>query len=659
MFTVVFADDDFIRHADEYRLILQPFFDNKRVKFGPWDPSGETLAQMCPGLRDLVGQEREWRAVVIVPSQGFEIQAQNPFDVVRYAETAFGADMSRERKESFQRAVAQPLVRFGTFLSPPPDSAFETEGKDDDESPMRWDQARFLAEDAYRRELLATVHDPDDPDRHLMVPEPTELYYLSPRIYEPASLGEKPGAQSPEYEYSQFAYDNLYPHNAKYAVFDICERGHTLYEYNYVCFLEFLFAFATNDVPSGKMRSDRLYRAVCTNDPALLKSFFNRYRQKLSLTGSLLGKKVKELQEMSLEKMDDEQAYHLYCTPREVHPPSSQPAKESTYAHDVAGKFGLFAKPAADKAKWDGVTAGKAEFFERHGKRLNRMFLQVCDDARGAIPADYPGSDALTPSQMAEVEEFSLEQELASISGAQGRAWSVAELKKRMLDADARMREYLDKRMTTGKAALVTGVALMGVVLSFLPVWFIGGASGVSMAWAGVAFLLGCVLIAAVAAMVLMYYKNKTKEELHGYNGTVSSCFDDARSLLESVARKAGYMCDVLRSSGVLQSALSGVNHRSAQIRIYEKHRYDIDVAWGSAKGVYDRFVDVDAASAAHDAQTAEPYEFDFELPKSYTYTLPFTESDVRKIRYMGRDLAGEIPIPFISEIDMVREEIY
>ena len=83
MFTVLIAEKEYIDAIQpENKLFFEPFLDNKELEFCYWNPAGQNLEDSVPGLLDVVGRRKDWRAVIINNVSAERLKAQNPFDVV-------------------------------------------------------------------------------------------------------------------------------------------------------------------------------------------------------------------------------------------------------------------------------------------------------------------------------------------------------------------------------------------------------------------------------------------------------------------------------------------------------------------------------------------------------------------------------------------------
>ena len=85
MFTVLIAEKEHIDAIrQENKLFFEPFLESKELAFCYWNTAGQNLYDSVPGLLDVVGRRKEWRAVILNNAKGKFMESQNPFDIVDF-----------------------------------------------------------------------------------------------------------------------------------------------------------------------------------------------------------------------------------------------------------------------------------------------------------------------------------------------------------------------------------------------------------------------------------------------------------------------------------------------------------------------------------------------------------------------------------------------
>ena len=705
MFTVVLAEKAFIDEcANNYNLFLQPFFEKDDFKISEWNPAGKTISEMLPDLYDTVGKRTEWRAIVVAPfdnGTSFDVKKKNPFDVTKYVDVPVEENISfceeekievpdyasrtELRRISYNSALDSPLTRIGlclsrehwldlsalsyeqeksrieqtikNLLSPENDNNEDLNiAKEIIDIHESIEYLEFLRERDIKRELIAKFIDENIPERHLLLPAPLELYFLSPRKFDSVNYDIALSAElGEEEEYSRFAQFNMYPPSARFIVYDMHENEHSQYEYDFVCFLEFLFTFATNDMPQSKMRPERLYRAICDNNFNLLNEFLLRYEKKLALTEMILKKQYDELTEDNREVLPDDVINSRYCSDININIPTVVLPKNMNFNLRLAS-FGLF-------GNYDSDISRLKRFGEEIQVKLNelrknnyRAILAQCEQTRSKLGDFGEMTDKLTKLQEKDVIDFALERENTMMSMPRMETIDSTHNTDEIYKAEAEVARVLRQRMSFKKFMFAMAYAAVAFLLGYI-IYLTNRNPYASYPFSNIVFMLlsfGTVVLAAVIAVMAL--RRKLKKAFAHYHYTVMLHVNKSKSFVDTYSLLLSRICEIVRSHMVVAFAKSGENQRTARAYIIKKHILDIIAARDVAADIFGKFKVQNVDTYIYD--TIEPYEFDFSKPTTYKYELPFAESDIRKIKFMGSELAGEIPIGFISEIDVVREEV-
>ena len=119
MITVIIADNSFLQKVKSYDIFLQPLIDKSRLAFCEWNPEGESIEEMVPGLYDILEYQEEWRAVII-NNDGFD--KKNPFDRVDYSGASESGSLAfsdiseacRKKQAIYEKAETNPIVKLTT-----------------------------------------------------------------------------------------------------------------------------------------------------------------------------------------------------------------------------------------------------------------------------------------------------------------------------------------------------------------------------------------------------------------------------------------------------------------------------------------------------------------------------------------------------------------
>ena len=697
MITVILAEKTFLEYAKDYYLFLQPFFDKGGFAVCEWNPQGETVPEMFPDLYDTVGKHTEWRAIAVAPFEGFDLKKKNPFDVTDFVDAPvegivlFGEEpkiqvpdfVSRThlRRAAYEKASKSPLVRLGLCLGREywndlPSVSYEQEKKrieqlvqnlgsaengDDDPNIAKElaniresvEYLEFLREKEIARNIVEGLFDENVREKHLLLPTPLELYFISPRQFDNTNYDIATSAEtSGEERYSRFAQFNMYPASARFIVYDMHETSHSQYEYDFVCFLEFLFTFATNAMPQSKMRPERLYRAICDNNFNLLAEFLLRYEKKLAVTEKLLRKQHDELTEENKEVLPDDVIGSRYCSDIAVLAAAAIPDRVGIDSQ--LKSFGLFRRQYADLSRLSGYGEKIRVALMELRKKNFRAILAQCGRTRDTLGDFGEMTDKLTPLQEKDIIDFALERENMMTSMPQ--MINAGQNTKEIDRAESDTAKVLGQRVSFKKFAFALTYTAVAFLFGYI-VFLTDRQPGAPYPYSHILMILaafGSVVLASLAAVFILRFK--LKKALAGYSHAVMRHIHREKGFVDNYSLLLSRICEIARSYAVVDFARTGKNQRTAKAYIIKKHILDIIAARDAAADIFGKFKLDNLETDSYDM--VEPYEFDFAKPVAYKYDLPFAESDIRKIRFMGSELAGEIPIGFIGEIDVIREEI-
>jgi hypothetical protein len=704
MFSVIIADKTFIEHQDKYRLFMEPFYKSNKFAFCEWNPGGTSLPEMLPELNSIVGADREWRAIVVAPSEDFDVKRKNPFDVVRHSDVALNyADSESEdslfpipdyagfranRQKSYAEAAKSALTRISSYLCGPevfdPDSVSrepyeeqvraalslrETSAKaavGDADAAVKYinelhaamEYLEYLDENIDRNALVSEFYNENNDERHLLISKPSETYFISTRTFDSSDYDIAANSEKhDELKYSSFVHFNMYPQTVHYVVFDMHEAQHAQYEYDFVCYLEFLFTFASNDGPRGRMQAGKLYRAICENNSDLLAKFLRHYDAKLRVTEQYLRKTHDELNSEYNRKLTDREVHGKFCSDAMVQvsvDPEYRDKQSASVSDRVFGFLGDL--PLSDPYRWESIAEQVERDIETYRKQPIRAVKNACAGLLSEEEPDVSNAELLTPFQLEDIAEFSDEAEQKMMMVDSRDFAAQATVYRNMENCREAVLGTLNKRVTPKAAVISACIIAVAFLAGFVPTLSRG--DGVIVSYASVllmfALSLAVVLVASVIALIL--YRKDLKRQIVTYEGSANAIYESYREYTQRVGQKLSRVKEVMRASRVSDLASGARTDRQLKLQIISKHLKDIAVARKEAEGIFGTF---GGNGEKDDKIVAEPYEHDFSATTKYTYPLPFSESDSRKIRYMGDDLGGEIPIEFIRAIDVVREEIF
>ncbi len=122
MFTVIIAEQEILDMFEEFRMFLNPLFNNKDIEFCAWKRNEQSLEKMLPDIYEKVSFQKEWRAVIVNNDM---INSLNPFDYTGYEDDVTlssehdwdGIALRREARFScYGKALNNPLTKLTSAL---------------------------------------------------------------------------------------------------------------------------------------------------------------------------------------------------------------------------------------------------------------------------------------------------------------------------------------------------------------------------------------------------------------------------------------------------------------------------------------------------------------------------------------------------------------
>ena len=359
MFTVLIAEKEHIQAIQQdNRLFFEPFLDNKELAFCEWNPAGQNLLDSVPGLMDIVGRRKQWRAVVINNVTEQTKKFRNPFDMVDFSSLAeiqepdrqpevesvlqpwveawetYHDRLCRAKEEIFKSALELPLQKLSTWLCyRPEDFVFrDVEEKYDDihdwalmmlgrdelkpsarlelmeRNQYKWELRK---KELLRREFVA--------GEYLNIAYPQEMHCISIRttdknFFDPDAYW----TVRRESEYSAFADRNMYFDKMRFMVFDLYPETHRDFRTDYIRFLATVLVYVSNPVPPSAMLARRLYNLETETDDTPLCTMVTSYDRKLSATAEVIENEMEKIRGEIPDSLTDKAAEELFCQPTDV-----------------------------------------------------------------------------------------------------------------------------------------------------------------------------------------------------------------------------------------------------------------------------------------------------------------------------------------------------
>lgn len=361
MFTVILYDQKMNEFLKEYMSFIQPFASRNDFALCRWNPAGTTINEAMPDLYDIVGERKEWRAIVL--HHLFKDASENPYDF-------FKGDESAEEIEK------NDLIRLTHMLSVIPRKVTITQKEED------------VAETFYKfnKKVSYSVEDNDKPyykdniaDYYLECYRPVQITLVATRKIVDGKnyFSQERGNLSGQVE-SLFWDRNDYPSNVRFVVYDLHARGDKISRKDVFELVNAILVLAVNDMFVLKMEAYKFYKMSVEIEKAVLEKMLEEFQNDMYNIASEINKfrvllassKVKEQLPGELPKLDEE--YEIQF-----------PAQEASEMMASYHGYGLAKDcPTLDIKKWKHEMDISDEAFENFKKQPLRCLKRSINEYR-------------------------------------------------------------------------------------------------------------------------------------------------------------------------------------------------------------------------------------------------------------------------------------
>ncbi len=666
MFTAIIAQKEYIDKVSEYKLFLKPFLDKKDIAFCEWNTNGERFSEMLPSLPEIVGRRKDWRAVIICDESGLE--SKNPFDLVKSLPEPFAGSIIGEIDEgnfaeyesyrtnehnkkliAYEEASKNPLTRIATFFCDGPTVTMPESGLLDDPA-----YARYIAE-MQKKELLRKEIKGDEV---LLTSAPTEIICVAKRtLADMHEDYEVTWSTHNENEYSRFYDRNMYFDRMRYLVFDILPRTQRNYSFDYVRFLYATMLLASNDIPFGSLSPNRVYNLDCETDETALRELLCGYETKLDLTKTMLEQRISDLQSKRPARLTDREAESIFCAKVNIPVTFSEDMDRSSLYVSSKGIGLSDGCPSDEYVVWDTGYKNSKKTLHNMLKQIRRSLKRAATECRAEDNADLTKIGELNEFQIDDVKEHIGNEELSMLSVPVPDIYDEDLYLERLGEDSKEVKKKIEQRMSRSATLAISCIAVFLFALGFFTMFWMNSDSGFFNMSATVLITASAVGAFMLTAIVALFFLRRALTKLFKqYNRTAESISAEMGSAMANYSMYLGHVCNVRRGFMVLNKAESHEDPDKARIILYRKHILDIEAAKASVKEIFGHYM-VDNTDI--DASGVFEYDYNFDRPVEYIYTFPFSDGKVRTIDFIYSGNKIEVPVDFVRNITVRREEIY
>ena len=654
MFTVVLTEQLHLDGIAEYRTFLEPFLDSTNVAFCRWRTDGTTLDEAAPELGATVSRHDQWRLIVVCPEDG--IDRKNPFDLVSWEPPAADKDWNQEeylaqlrqaKSAAYTQAAKLPLTKLMTWLCEGP---MVTEGLNNAEADPEF--AAYVADSQEKARLRRELLDGFQPEFTL----PAEVICLSMRCYTDSTYDIRTSwTRKQDSLYSRFYDRNMYFDKMRYLVFDILPKNHRNYTFDYIRFLYSLMLLARHETPQSSLNPNWVYTLVCDTDEAALRRLLGRYDQKLASSEALIAHQCQELERRDKPQLSDRDAQTLYCSNMAVPVPNTGEFERHTLYVPARG-IGLAGDcPASESNVWDSRYRASRRNLGKFLKTPGRALRKTTTLLRHMTTADLEQAGRLNEYQLEDVEEFVRSEELMMIATPTSNLSDTASYNDRLDTQFKKLSDVMERRMTRNWTIGLGIAALLLYIIGFIPMFFTNyqAENGTEVAW--IFFGVGAGLLLLVAFITLLFLRRPVKQGYSDYNGTMREIENEVDGSLRQYSLYLSHACNVMRGYSVLNFRNEQESPEATRLRIYKKHRMDIQQVRLELMDVFGPFLPREPG----EVDMADSFDYDFSRPVDFAYPMPYSADQKTQIDFLQKGNLVEVPVDFVRSLRVRREELY
>lgn len=505
-----------------------------------------------------------------------------------------------------------------------------------------------LVENTYKAKLFARMLR----DYSLKDRLPQEVVCVAPRTFDYENYIQAVDWEAhDENDYSRFAEYNLYHDKMKYIVFDIVQQDNKQYLSDQLRMMSFLLVLASNPLPKGAMKTQRVYRADLRMDEGVLKTIFSDYLGKLKATSSFIREMSLDIDRNCVGRLDRRTVEEIFESEISIPVEITEFSRGEMYAE--YDKLGLARDcPEDERSVWAARFKTIEKRFVRYMREPQRVLKKA---ARTDLLANNKIVDErahqLDNDQREDIELKMLEEEQSMVSENTPQIFRLDGYRKQMRDADRKLRQTIERRMTRKRAVLVGVISAAVYLFGFLP-WIVGNLNTTrsllyALFYTGVA-VLG-LLVSGLVYLILM--KRKARSEYKRFNDVINQIFYSVETGLARFSSYLSHACNMMRESSVLH--MSG-SQAVTKKRILALHDTQICDTADEAVELFSKFIDPEELKASD----ADPYDYDYTVMEHYDYPIPYS-NDPRKIDFMQAGNTISVSADFVVSISLDRVELY
>lgn len=675
MFNVIICDQHIIDDCcDKFNMLLEPLMNSEYFAFCKWDKTGDSPETILPGLNELVEAKTEWRAFVVADKyiMGTEaINRINPYDYSGFKRSEYKLNTIDsikkyriDKTKAYDKSTLNPLALLLNILCETttrsltideelyelsqslPEDYFEQLH----EKGINADSIEFDLSYNKRIEFINKIFN----ENMSIETRPSQVICIAERnkIFDEEILS-KFWTDRKEMDYSDFADSNLYPDKPRYILFETQYHRGERNKIDYINFLVMLLSYARFGFPLEAARPGRVYRAVYQNNKELISRVFGRYESSLLSTRRYLEKKIHVIESKPKKQLRDSEAEKMYTTDASINVKAKMRTTED----------GLKAEHNIGLAQ--DCPIEEYPYWERQILSIKKQFVKYLREpqraVKRAVDTDFREVNSLENDSFKDFDEYQIDDVIYRLNDEEkemldidtSNLYNTKEFDSQIDEADKEIKKGIRSRMRRF-TAVVSGAFILGVfLLCFIPMFFSNRHSVGSLTVSSIiaATSVGC--LAAVGLCCLFLLRRRLVNRFKHFNYVMSGIISSVNQSMQNYSKYLMHLSNVMRAYSVINFIKEGKSAETKRLQIFRRHISDIQKHYNECEKTFGQYIeDPDRKSPA------PAFVYDFEEDKRFDYPIPY-EIGLSKIKLSASDNIIDTPVSIISEITLVREELY
>lgn len=648
MYTVLIQSKRTLDCLQQFYPLLSKNIESDNIGVCQWIESGATVDTAMPELYDLISRKRAWKAVIVC-SEFDDVNTKYPTDTVNPYD--FLENREREGLTIVNGEVIDcdvPLIRLTHMLGgiPAPEPKFKATVV---EPENRVPRMEFHPVDDDETAAQKRAYDAWNEENMFKGLPPTEIILVKVRKASASkdmySFVSSSWQVHTEADSSEFWKRNLYPHNCRFLVFDMEQRGVMKQQSDLFRLWIGILLISKNDIDPNVLQAHRLYSLnILLNEKALAESF-QQTINKLNMAKYQLEKSIAKDEE-NISKVDAPIPDYTIGVPVSFQLPKISDIHFDPSDYGLTGGIG-----SGDMAAWETYSKKAKRELQALIQSTNRTLDQAASRLRDQC--EYSEVD-IVPLTQYQVEDFNaslsrvykemLEQQEALPA-------RISDVEEEIDEANTKVRNAIIQRMTGGQASFALGIAIASIILCLIPGLFFSQSKPV----VGFAMLISAVLLGLAGLLVLVSQKKAlvklAKDFQMVFQNVVGEISHNASAFSDFLSSVASH----IHGRSYLNTMEKNRQKRDSSYYFKQKHVKAIDIflsklsLWSSALHVKVDLKSVDAIDLIDDLDGEVDYDslYSFDVGKDFAVPL----------NRIGADI--DSPFGFVERIEIEREEVY